>query len=71
KDKAPWLKAIEKDGLTWTNHVSDLKYWQSVAAQSYGVNGIPATFLLDKEGRVIAKNLRGEELEKKLEEVFK
>ncbi len=71
KDRAPWLKAIEKDGLTWTNHVSDLKYWQSVAAQSYGVNGIPATFLLDKEGRVIAKNLRGEELEKKLEEVLK
>jgi len=70
KDKMPWLKAIEKDSLTWT-HVSDLKYWQSVAAQTYGVNGIPATFLLDKEGRVIAKNLRGEALEQKLAEVLK
>lgn len=71
KDKNAWLKAIEKDGLTWSSHVSDLKYWQSVAAQTYGVNGIPATFLLDKDGKVIAKNLRGEALEKKLEEVLK
>ena len=70
KDRTPWLKAIEKDGLTWT-HVSDLKYWQSAAAQTYGVSGIPATFLLDKEGRVIAKNLRGEALEQKLTEVLK
>ena len=70
KEKTNWLKAIEKDGLAWT-HVSDLKYWQSVAAQTYGVNGIPATFLLDKEGRVIAKNLRGEALEQKLVEVLK
>jgi peroxiredoxin len=71
KDKAPWLKAIEKDGLVWTSHVSDLKYWQSVAAQTYGVNGIPATFLLDKDGRVIAKNLRGAALEQKLDELMK
>lgn len=71
KDKNAWVKAIEKDGLTWPSHVSDLKYWQSVAAQTYGVNGIPATFLLDKDGKVIAKNLRGEALEKKLEEVLK
>jgi peroxiredoxin len=71
KDKTSWIKAIEKDGLLWPSHVSDLKYWQSVAAQTYGVNGIPATFLLDKDGKIIGKNLRGEALEKKLEEVLK
>ncbi|MFN4144261.1 MAG: redoxin family protein [Runella sp.] len=71
RDKNAWVKAIEKDGLVWNNHVSDLKYWQSAAAQTYGVNGIPATFLLDKDGKVIAKNLRGEALERKLEEVLK
>lgn len=69
QSKDNWVKAIEKDGLTWT-HVSDLKYWQSAAAQKYGVNAIPATFLLDKNGKIIAKNLRGEALEKKLEEVL-
>jgi len=69
RDKDPWLKAIEKDGLTWT-HVSDLKYWQSAAAQQYGVTAIPATFLLDKEGKIIAKNLRGESLERKLDELL-
>jgi len=71
KDKTSWVKAIEKDGLLWPSHVSDLKYWQSAAAQTYGVNGIPATFLLDKDGKIIGKNLRGEALEKKLEEVLK
>ena len=71
KDKTAWVKAIEKDGLLWPSHVSDLKYWQSAAAQTYGVNGIPATFLLDKDGKIIGKNLRGEALEKKLEEVLK
>ena len=70
RDKNSWLKAIAKDGLMWT-HVSEIKHWQSVAAQTYGVNAIPATFLLDKEGKIIAKNLRGEDLEKKLEEVLK
>ncbi|GAB4030620.1 TlpA disulfide reductase family protein [Spirosoma gilvum] len=67
KDK--WVKAIRNDNLTWT-HVSDLKFWQSAAAQQYGVQAIPATFLLDKEGKIIAKNLRGEALEQKLEEVL-
>ncbi len=71
KDKTAWIKAIEKDGMIWPSHVSDLKYWQSAAAQTYGVNGIPATFLLDKDGKIIGKNLRGEALEKKLEEVLK
>jgi peroxiredoxin len=68
--KGNWTKAIRNDNLTWT-HVSDLKYWQSAAAQQYGVQAIPATFLLDKEGKIIAKNLRGDALEQKLEEILK
>ncbi len=68
--KDNWLRAIRNDHLTWT-HVSDLKFWQSAAAQLYGVQAIPATFLLDKEGKIIAKNLRGEALEQKLEEILK
>ncbi|ADB41919.1 TlpA disulfide reductase family protein [Spirosoma linguale] len=68
--KANWTKAIRNDNLTWT-HVSDLKFWQSAAAQQYGVQAIPATFLLDKEGKIIAKNLRGDALEQKLEEILK
>jgi len=70
QEKDSWVKAIEKDGLPW-HHVSDLQFWNSAAAAAYGVQGIPATFLLDKEGKVIAKYLRGEELERKLEEVLK
>ena len=70
RTKAEWQRAIRNDNLPWT-HVSDLKFWQSIAAQQYGVQAIPATFLLDKEGKIIAKNLRGEALEQKLEEVLK
>jgi peroxiredoxin len=70
QEKDAWVKAIEKDGLAW-NHVSDLQFWNSAAAAAYGVQGIPATFLVDKEGKVIAKYLRGEELERKLEEILK
>jgi peroxiredoxin len=70
KDKGSWTKAIRNDNLTW-NHVSDLKFWQSAAAQQYGVQAIPATFLLDRTGKIIAKNLRGNALEQKLEEVLK
>lgn len=69
QDKNSWLKAIEKDGMVW-KHVSDLGYWNSKPAKDYGINGIPATFLLDKEGKIIAKNLRGEALEAKLAELF-
>lgn len=67
KDK--WLAAIHKDGLTW-NHVSDLKFWDSKAAGLYAVRGIPQNFLLDPNGKIIAKNLRGEDLEAKLAEIF-
>jgi len=67
KDK--WLQAIEKDQLTWTQ-VSDLQFWNNAAAKMYGVTSIPQNFLLDKEGKIIAKNLRGEALRTKLCEIF-
>ncbi|MCK5028004.1 MAG: AhpC/TSA family protein [Bacteroidales bacterium] len=69
KKKDAWVNAIEKDELTWI-HVSDLQYWNSTPAQQYGVQGIPANFLLDRNGRIIAKNLRGDALEAKLSEIF-
>jgi thiol-disulfide isomerase/thioredoxin len=71
KDKDKWIAAIKKDGLNWPNHVSDFKHWQSPVVQLYNFNGIPYNVLLDKNGNIIAKNLRGEDLEKKLEEVLK
>lgn len=69
-DKDKWQEAIAKDGLTWT-HVSDLKGWESVAARSYEVQSIPANFLVDPSGIIIATNLRGEELAAKLAAVLK
>jgi thiol-disulfide isomerase/thioredoxin len=70
QDRAAWLKAIETDQLIW-KHVSDLKYWSSAAAQAYQVNSIPQTFLLDREGKVIAKGLRGAALDQYLAQLFK
>lgn len=64
-----WLAAIEKDNLKW-HHVSDLKGWKNEVAKMYGVTSIPATILLDAEGRILARNLRGPALEAKLEEVL-
>jgi peroxiredoxin len=64
-----WVGAIEDDQLTWP-HVSDLQGWGSAAGKLYGINSIPATVLVDREGTIIAKNLRGEELRKKLEELY-
>jgi len=69
--KADWEKAIEKDGLSAWAHVSDLKYWESAAGQAYNVKSIPFTVLIDKDGKMIAKGLRGEDLEKKLAEILK
>lgn len=69
KTKDKWMAAIEKDGLTWP-HVSDLKGWQSKAAQTYGVRSIPHTVLVDRQGKIIARNLRGSALERKLAEIF-
>lgn len=67
--KTAWTNAIAKDGLTWT-HVSDLKGWKNEAAALYNVQSIPQNFLLDPQGKIIAHNLRGEELSKKLAELF-
>jgi peroxiredoxin len=69
RTKEDWVQAIQQDSLTWT-HVSDLKYFQSEAAKTYDIQGIPYSLLLDKEGKIIAKNLRGAALEQKLEEVL-
>lgn len=69
KDMQPWVDAIKKDGITWIQ-VSDLQFWNSVAAKDYNVQGIPFTVLLDKEGKVIAKDLRGDALDAKLKEVL-
>jgi len=66
---ADWKKAIAEDKLTWT-HVSNLKEWQDPIAKQYGVQGIPATFLLDASGKIVAKNLRGEELKAKVKELL-
>ncbi|WP_073288446.1 TlpA disulfide reductase family protein [Hymenobacter psychrotolerans] len=70
QDRDKWLKAIQADGLTW-KHVSDLKGWESAAGQTYSIKSIPASILLDPQGRIIGKNLRGEALEAKLASVLK
>ena len=69
KEANAWKAAIKKDNLNWL-HGSELKHWNSAVAQTYGVSGIPATYLLDKEGKVVAKNLRGAALEAKLTELL-
>jgi thiol-disulfide isomerase/thioredoxin len=69
KTKEEWLNAIQDDKLAWI-HVSDLQYWQNSAARLYSVNAIPQSFLLDKEGKIIAKILRSGQLEAKLKELF-
>ena len=71
RSKEDWVTAIEKDGLVWESHVSDLKYWQSVAAAQYGVMGIPANFLIDGDGIIVAKGLKGQYLEDKMKELLK
>lgn len=65
QQKDAWLKAIDKDQLNWTN-VSDLQFWNNAVAQLYHVQSIPQNFLIDPNGKIVAKDLRGEELEKKL-----
>ena len=68
-DKDKWLKAIHADKLDWT-HVSDLRFWQNAVAVQYGVGSIPQNFLIDPQGKIIAKRLRGDELDEKLGEIF-
>lgn len=68
--KEAWLKAIKDDGLLW-NQVSDLKFWRNEAATLYNVSSIPQNYLIDPEGKIIAKDLRGEELEETLAQLLK
>jgi len=70
RNKEKWMAAIDKDELTWS-HVSDLKGWDSAAGKLYGVRSIPHSVLLDKDGKILAKNLKGKELHEKLAEVLK
>ena len=69
KDKSSWKKAIMQDHLSWT-HMSDLKYWNSQAVETFGFQGIPFNVLVDPSGKVIAESLRGEELDAKLKQVL-
>ena len=71
KNKDAWTKAIEQDNLTWKEHVSDLKYWSSEGAKIYNVNGIPMNYLLDADGRIIEKNLKGIYLHEQLDKLIK
>ena len=70
KTKEPWLAAIKKDNLIWENHVSDLAGWNSQAAQLYKVNSIPTNYLIDGEGKIIAKGLRGHDLDAAIEKLL-
>lgn len=69
RDEGAWKKAIEQDGLVW-HHISDLKGWSSEHAKLYSVSSIPQTLLLDREGKIVQRNLRGEQLGEKLKEIF-
>jgi alkyl hydroperoxide reductase subunit AhpC len=70
KDKAAWKSAILQDNLTWT-HVSDLKYFNNEAAKLYAISSIPANFLLNEQGIIVAVNLRGDALGKKVKELLR
>ncbi len=70
RDKARWEQAIEADGLVWPYHVSDLKHWKSEAAAIYQVSSIPSNVLIDGNGIIIAKNLRGQNLHITLESLL-
>lgn len=70
KNKEAWLNAIKKDGMPW-NHVSDLKFWKNEVAVMYDIKAVPQNMLLDKTGKIIGKNLKGEDLNAKLGEIFK
>lgn len=70
RDRNKWLEAIAIDGLTWT-HVSDLKHWGNEVARIYKISSIPQNLLIGPDGKIIGKNLRGEELQVRLEELFK
>lgn len=71
KDKAAWEQAIKADNLSWENHVSDLQGWNAKFAGVYGVRSIPASFLIDGNGVIVGKNLRGPALEQALKDLLK
>jgi len=71
KTKANWVKAIAQDGLVWENHVSDLLFWSSKAAQIYNVRSIPMSYLIDEDGIIIGKNLRGDNLHIAIDKLLK
>jgi thiol-disulfide isomerase/thioredoxin len=71
QDKNGWIGAIKSDKLSWENHVSDLKGWKSEAASLYEVEAIPSNFLIDGNGIILAKNLRGAALDAKLSKLLK
>jgi len=69
-NKEAWLNAIEKDNLTWTYHVSELKRWSGEVSQAFGVNAIPTNLLIDPEGKIVARNVFGSELHDLIYKVF-
>jgi peroxiredoxin len=69
RKKEAWLAAIAADGLPWTQ-VSDLQFWNNAVAKQYGIRGIPQNFLVDPSGKIVGKNLRGEELHERLKELL-
>jgi thiol-disulfide isomerase/thioredoxin len=71
KYKESWVNAIKQDSLIWENHVSDLQYWNSGAARLYGVTAIPTNWLIDGDGIILAKALRGEALEQELQKLLR
>ncbi|MBR1792188.1 MAG: TlpA family protein disulfide reductase [Bacteroidales bacterium] len=70
KSKDAWLNAIKADGLVWENHVSDLNGWTSTGGRAYGISSVPATVLIDRDGKIVARNLRGSDLANKLREII-
>ncbi len=71
KDVSRWRNAVKKDGLKWQYHVSDLKGWANAAAAMYGVSSIPFSYLIDQDGIIVAKNLRGFELHRNVDKFVK
>jgi len=71
QDKNRWMNAIKQDKLEWSEHVSDLKGWKSAAAAQYKVNSIPASWLIDENGIIVAKNLRGAALDQAIDKYVK
>jgi len=69
RSRDAWISAIHKDNITWPQ-VSDLEYWDSKAGEKYGIRSIPSNFLINKEGKIVDKNLRGEELDQRLDEIY-